>query len=232
MSKKLSVVIPVYNEEKTIVEILERVNAVNLTEFGMTKEIIVIDDGSKDSTLKILKKRKKLYTKLISKKNGGKGSAVRIGINVAKGDFIIIQDSDMEYNPRDYGKLIRPLIVGEADAVYGNRFINKNNNWAIPHHYIGNKGLSLLTSVLYLKYIGDMETCYKCMKSEIIKSINLKENDFRIEPEITAKLIKKGCKIVEVPISYNPRTFEEGKKINWVDGLKAFVTIIKYRFVN
>ncbi|MCK5321656.1 MAG: glycosyltransferase family 2 protein [Candidatus Aenigmarchaeota archaeon] len=232
MRTVLSVIVPAYNEEETIVEILEKVNAVNISGLGVKKEIIVVDDGSSDSTNKILKKRKDLYTKLVRKKNGGKGSAIRRGIKEINGDFFIIQDSDLEYDPEEYSKLLKPLIAGKADAVYGNRFKKASNKWKIPHHYFGNKILSLIISVLYFRNIGDMETCYKCVNSDVIKSIKLRENGFRIEPEITAKLIKKGCRIMEVPINYSPRSFEEGKKINWRDGIKAFFAIVKYRFTD
>ncbi|MFC1648307.1 glycosyltransferase family 2 protein [Nanoarchaeota archaeon] len=226
---KLSIVVPAYNEEATILKLLKKVNAVKLR--GITKEIIVVDDGSKDKTRELLKNNKKLYNKLILKKNGGKGSAVRRGMKEATGDFLIIQDADLEYNPEDYKLMLEPIIKGEVKVTYGSRFfLTDNHKYFLPLHYFGNKFLSLISSVLFFRYISDMETCYKCMAKEVYKSLKLTENDFRIEPEITAKIIKAGYAIKEVTIHYNPRDFSEGKKISWKDGVKAAIALVKYRF--
>ena len=229
---KLSIIVPTYNEERTILKILKRIRSVNLSKYGIKKEIIIVNDGSKDNTVELLKKNKALYTKLITKPNGGKGSAIRKGFENATGDLILIQDADLEYNPGDYSRLIKPILENKTKVVYGCRFkFKQNKNWAIPTHYIGNRVLSLLISILFFRKIIDMETCYKCFTKEVLSKLDLRENDFRIEPEITTQIIKNGFEILEVPIHYNPRKFEEGKKINWKDGIKALFALIKYRFI-
>lgn len=229
---KLSIIIPVYNEENTILKILHKINCVNLS--NTKKEIIVIDDGSNDNTPEILKKNRKLFNILVRTLNKGKGHAVRTGFSKATGDIIIIQDADLEYDPNDYPKLLKPILKGKTKVVYGSRFLKtmsaSKQRRIIFSYYIGNKFLSLLTSILFFHKITDMETCYKCFTKEVLKKIELKENDFRIEPEITTQIIKKGFKILEVPIKYNARKSNEGKKINWVDGGKAIFAILKYRF--
>ncbi len=234
MNKKVSIVIPVYNEEKTIKKLLAKVNSVDLSSLGIKKEIIVVNDGSKDNTLTILKKNKKLYTKLISKPNGGKGSALRIGFEAANGDIILMQDADLEYNPNDYVTLLLPILQGKTEVVYGSRFksteITSPQRWALPTHYLGNKLLSLITSIFFFKYITDMETGYKCFTQNVLKKIKLTENDFTIEPEITTQILKQGFDILEVPIHYYARGFEEGKKITWKHGITAVLCIIKQRF--
>jgi len=227
---KLSIIIPVYNEEKTIMQLLNKVNSVNLNKLRLKKEIIVVNDGSTDSTKNILIENKAKYSKLINKKNQGKGSAIRLGFKKISGDLIIIQDADLEYNPNEYSKLLEPILEGKTSVVYGSRFNKKNKTWAIPTHYIGNRFLSFVLNVLFLRNISDMETCYKCFTKKILSRLRLRENDFRIEPEITTQIIKKGFKLIEIPITYHSRGYDKGKKINWVDGIKALFAIVKYRF--
>lgn len=227
---KLSIIIPIYNEENTLKKILNKIENVNI---GIDKEIIIVDDFSTDGTRKILKTLEKKYKIIYHDYNKGKGAALRTGFSHATGDLIIIQDADLEYNPNDYPNLIKPILDGEIKVVYGNRFPKLNlSKGFILSHLLGNKILSIVTSLLYLQRINDMETCYKVFNKEVIKDINLKANRFDIEPEITAKILKKGYKIKEIPISFNPRSFKEGKKITWKDGLIALWCLVKYRFIN
>ena len=225
---KLSILIPAYNEEKTIKDVIDSVKKVNLGK--IKKEIVVVDDGSKDNTAKILKKIRGINL-VIQKKNSGKGFAIRTAIKHAIGDVIVIQDADVEYNPEDYKDMIKPLIEKRAEIVYGCRFSKKPK-----HRYklflFGNKFLSLLASILYGSRVEDIETCYKMMPRKIIENLNLKSNHFEIEPEITAKILKKKYKILEVPISYKSRSFKEGKKITWKDGLIAIWILVKYRLID
>ncbi len=225
---KLSIIIPTYNERKTILEILNRINKVKLNK--IEKEIIIVDDFSTDGTRDILKKTKdcKIF---FHEKNKGKGSAIRTGLKHSTGGIILIQDADLEYNPNDYPKLIGPILNKKSKVVYGSRF-SKKHKAKYKVYYLGNIILSLITRVLYLRKITDMETCYKVFRKDVIKSIRLKAKRFDFEPEITAKLIKKGYKIIEVPIGYKCRDFKEGKKITWKDGLKAAFYLLKYRFVD
>ena len=227
---KLSIIMPVYNEEKTIREILAKINAVQLS---IDKEIIIVDDFSTDSTREILRKIKDRNVKILyHKKNGGKGSAIRTGLQYITGDIIIIQDADLEYNPEEYSRLLQPILDGKTEVVYGSRYKGKITGPNLLSHLYGNKILTLITRILYLQNISDMETCYKVFKKEVISGINLKARRFDFEPEITAKIIKKGYKINEVPITYRSRLFDEGKKITWKDGIKALYYLIKYRFTN
>ncbi len=231
--KKISIIIPVYNEEKTITKILDVLIKINL---GLKKELIIVDDGSKDNSKKnienYIKKHKKISNivfRFLSKKNGGKGSAIKEGFSLVTGDIITIQDADLEYNPQDYKKLIRPILEGKEKVVYGSRFLRKHKpRYRI--YFLGNKFLTFLTKMLYNARITDMETCYKVFRKDIIKNISIKANKFDIEPEITAKVLKLGIKIKEIPIDYNPRSIEEGKKINWKDGLIAIWTLIYWKF--
>ena len=236
---KLSILIPAYNEEKSIQELLATVKNVNLGD--IEKEIIVIDDGSKDGTKEILRNTPNI--KFIEhKKNMGKGGAIKTGIKHATGDIIIVQDADLEYNPHEIGSVIKPIIEKRAKVVYGSRFLSRKqlnrNRLFMKHHksylfaYLGGRMITHITNLLFLSHLTDEPTCYKCFRSDIIKNIRIKNNGFEWEPEVTAKILKKGIKIIEVPISYNPRTIEEGKKINWKDGFKAIWTLIKYRVVN
>ena len=231
--KKISIIIPAYNEENTILEVLERVSEVNL---GLIKEIVIVDDGSIDNSVKVTRKfirqkrrNNKSIFKLITKKNGGKGSAIKKGLEVATGEIITIQDADLEYDPHDYTSLIKPILNNQAKVVFGSRFLIKHKP-KYKLYFFGNKFLSFLTKMLYGSIITDMETCYKVFSRRLISSLRLNANGFDIEPEITAKLLKKGIKIKEVPISYYPRSKLAGKKINWKDGIKAIWTLFYWRF--
>lgn len=236
---KLSILIPVYNEEKTVSVVLDSLN--NLKLKNIDKEIIVIDDGSKDKTPDILKKSKKKYPNIIiftHEKNKGKGGAIQTGLKRATGDIILIQDADLEYNPKDIPMLIKPIIDKKAKVVYGTRLRNApvffgDNKTPLLLHFLGNKFLSLVTTLLYGSVITDMETGYKVFTKKALGGINLKSRSFDMEPEITAKILKKGIRILELDIDTNPRSYEEGKKIRPVkDGSIALWTLIKYRFIN
>ena len=228
---KLSVIIPAYNEEKTIKKTIDKVKNTKLR--NISKEIIVVDDCSNDGTRKILENIGDKSLKIIyHKKNMGKGSAILRGLKDAAGDIILIQDADLEYDPKEYKRLLKPIIENKSKVVYGSRFnsIRKNLKKMYKLHYIGNLFLTFMTNLLYGVKITDMETGYKVFTRDVIKNMTLKANRFDFEPEITAKIIKRGYKIYEVPISFKGRKFDEGKKITWVDGVKAAYYLIKYRF--
>ena len=230
---KLSIIIPVYNEEKNILEVLKNVKKVNLG--NITKEIIIIDDFSTDSTRKVLSKLKDKNTKIFfHQKNQGKGAAIRMGLKHITGDIIIIQDADLEYDPAEYPKLLKPIIENKTKVVYGSRLesIKQNLKNMYKLHYFGNMFLTIMTNILYGARITDMETCYKVMRKEVIENIRLRARRFDFEPEITAKILKRGYKIIEIPIGFVGRTFNEGKKITWRDGIKALYYLVKYRFVD
>ncbi len=228
---KVSIIIPVYNEKETLKELLSKVEQASFA--GLEKEIIMVDDCSSDGTTEILKELSSSYKVFFHEKNQGKGAAIRTAVKEATGDFVVIQDADLEYTPDDYDKLLPLLINNEADVVYGSRFKNADNSENfILKNKIANMFLTLLTNILYGASITDMETCYKAFKREFIQAINIKSNRFDFEPEITAKVLKKKAKLVEVPISYSGRGHEEGKKINWKDGIQAILSIIKYRFID
>lgn len=237
---KLSIIVPVYNEEKTVIKLLDRLKKENIP--NTKKEIIVVDDGSSDNTLKLLEnyvKKNKDIKLLRHKKNSGKGQAVRTGINKATGEYILIQDADLEYHPKFIKSLLKPIYEKEAKVVYGTRIKRAPNlngeekTFQFLLHYLGNRSLSFITSVLYGQWITDMETCYKLFPKKAMNDIKLNARGFELEPEITAKLLKKGYKINEVPIKASPRGYDEGKKINTVkDGTKALWSLIKYRIVN
>lgn len=225
----LSVIIPVYNEKNTIREIIDIVKAV-----GISKEIIVIDDGSTDGTRQILEEIKYPEVKVVlHDKNYGKGRAVRTGIEAATGSIIIVQDADLEYDPKDYHALIEPILSGKAEVVYGSRWLkHKLNNkpWPFNLFRFGRWFLTTLTNLLYGTKLTDEPCCYKVFKREVIKNIPLTCKRFEFCPEITAKVSRRGYKIYEVPVSYYPRSFKEGKKIKYSDGLEALATLLKYRF--
>lgn len=224
---KLSIIIPVYNEEKFIQDIIEKVKNSNTGK--IKKEIIIVDDCSSDNTRKILKKKinKKVDKIIYHEHNQGKGAALRTGIKEATGDVVIIQDADFEYDPNDYLKVVTPIFENKAEVVYGSRFLNKKFK-GYKKNIIANKFLTFLSNLFSHQKITDMETCYKAFKREVIQSITIEENRFGFEPEITAKIANKKIKIHEVEISYNPRSHEDGKKINYKDGLRAIYCIIKY----
>ncbi len=224
---KLSVVIPCYNEEKTVEELIALVEKVD----GIDKEIVIVDDGSVDETPKILTRFSKDRPDLVivlNPKNHGKGATVREGYKHTTGDYVIVQDADLEYDPQDYKKLVAQVKNG-AQVVYGSRF-SGNYKDMTNLHYFGNRFLTILTNLLYGTHLTDMETCYKLLPGDFARSLNLKSNRFDFEPEITSKILKSGMKIVEVPISYKGRTWKEGKKITWRDGLHAVKTLVKFRF--
>lgn len=227
--QKLSIVIAIYNEEKTLEEILKQIEAVNLQK--LTKEIVLVDDGSTDKTRDILKKLENKYRVIYHEKNRGKGAAIRTGFSHATGDFIIIQDADLEYDPSEYPRLLKPLIDGKADVVYGSRFIGSDSHRVLYFwHNLGNKFLTMLSNIFTDLNLTDMETCYKAFTKEAINKIlpHLTSERFGIEPEITAQVSKNQLRIYEVGISYSGRTYGEGKKINWKDGLAAIWHIIKF----
>jgi len=225
--RKLSIIMPVYNERDTVVEVIRAVMEAPLT---LEKELIVVDDGSTDGTREVLERVEDPAVKVVyQEQNQGKGAAIRRGLREVTGDIVIIQDADMEYDPRDYQKLVDPIVSGEAEVVYGSRQLGKNT-FSYRRYYLGGLFLSWLTNLLYGSSITDEPTCYKVFRKDVLDSINLKCKRFEFCPEVTAKVLKKGIKIVERPISYRPRSIEEGKKIRWKDGLEAIVTLLKYRF--
>jgi glycosyltransferase involved in cell wall biosynthesis len=228
---KLSIIMPVYNERDTLREILRQVREVELP--GVEKEILVVDDGSADGSRDILAEEAKAgdLRAFFHDRNRGKGAAVRTAIEEASGDLILIQDADLEYDPRDYPTLIRPIVEGRVTVVYGSRFLGPRKAMLF-WHMLGNKLLTLTTNILYNTILSDMETCYKCFRADVIKEIPLRSRRFELEPEITAKVLKRGHRIFEVPISYYGREYHEGKKIGWKDAPIAFWTLIKYRFVD
>ncbi len=225
----LSVIIPVYNEVQNIEKILKRVKATNLV-----WEIVVVDVCSKDGTRDVLKNLdgKDDLRVILHEKNQGKGAAVRTGLQAARGDILLIQDADLEYSPQDYPTLLKPLEDGIADVVYGSRFLGGPRRVAMFWHMIANHLLTFLTNILYDTILSDMETGYKVFRREVIEGIKIRSNRFNFEPEITAKVLKRHYRIYEVPISFNPRDYSEGKKIKFHDAFDAVWTLLKYRFVD
>jgi glycosyltransferase involved in cell wall biosynthesis len=226
---KLSIVIPVYNEEATLAEIIKRVQAT-----PYNKELIIVDDASKDRSREILQQLAQDYENIrlfFHDRNQGKGAALRTGFGQVTGDVVLIQDADLEYNPIDYPELLKPIERGVADVVYGSRLVG-----AAPHrvlffwHYVGNMMVTTLSNMFTNLNLTDMETCYKVFKAEIIKDIKIKSDRFGVEPELTAKIARQRCRIYEVPISYDGRDYSEGKKITWKDGIAAIYYIIRFRF--
>ena len=220
---------PVYNEVDTVSAILEQVRAVPIE-----KEIIIVDDGSTDGTRDILRQEMEREDTrvLFHPENQGKGAAVRTGIAEAIGDIILIQDADLEYDPRDYPALLAPIEEGRAKVVYGSRFLGGPRKAMLFWHAVGNKLLTFVTNILYDSILSDMETCYKVFVADLLKSLPLRARRFELEPELTAKVLKRGHRIYEVPISYTGREFDEGKKVTWRDGFIALWTLVKYRFVD
>ena len=230
---KISIIVPVFNEEKTIIQILKNIKKIESKIHG-DFEIIVINDGSTDNTINLLNENKNIYEKLINiNKNQGKGNAINEGFRNSTGDIIIIQDADLEYNPEDYEKLLIPFFKYDADVVYGSRFRSSNINRVLFFwHSIANKFITLCSNLFSDLNLTDVETGYKVFKKKIIKSINIEEKRFGFEPEITAKIAKKNCRIYEVGISYYGRTYKEGKKIGWKDGIRAIWCIFKYNILS
>ena len=223
----LSVVVPVYNERTTVVEILRRMRQVDLP---VDLEIVVVDDGSNDGTEKVLGALEDSTVRVIHHtSNRGKGAAIRTGLEHARGDLLLIQDADLEYDPDDWPRLLAPVLKGKAQVVYGSRFTGERRNLMF-WHWVGNRFLSLVTNILYNTTLSDMETCYKLFDRRVLDGITIKSDRFEFEPEITAKVLRRGYRIYEVPISYSGRDFDEGKKITWTDGFGALATLVRYRF--
>jgi glycosyltransferase involved in cell wall biosynthesis len=222
----LSVVMPVYNERTTIDAIIRRVLAVPLR-----TQLIVVDDGSTDGTRDMLKvlAAELGFTLALQPANAGKGAALRRGFEEVKGDLVVIQDADLEYSPEEFPDLISLICQGRADVVYGSRFLGRHRVFLFTH-YVGNRLLTLLTNVLYNTMLTDMETCYKVMRTDVLRSFRLQSNGFGIEPELTAKIFKRGYRVYEVPITYDGRSYDEGKKITWRDGIVALWVLLRYRF--
>jgi len=225
----LSVIIPVYNEVQNINTIIKRVQDTKLA-----TEIVIVDDGSKDGTREVLQKmdgKKKVHV-ILHEKNQGKGAAVVTGMKAAQGDILLIQDADLEYDPRDYPTLLKPIQEGVADVVYGSRFLGGPHRVTMFWHQVANKLLTLMTNILYDSILTDMETGYKVFRRKVIEGMTIKAKSFNFEPEFTAKILKRKHRIYEVPISFNPRDYTEGKKIKLHDAFEAVWTLIKYRFMN
>ena len=229
--KKLSIVIPVFNEEKTILKVIKRVKSVRLGE--IKKEIVVVNDGSTDGTKNKLKTLDRSVKVINKTKNQGKGAAIRDALKQTTGDYIVIQDADLEYNPKEYSLLLKPVLENEADVVFGSRFITTQQRRVLYFwHSVGNSFLTLLTNMLTNINLSDMETCYKLFSRDIAKNLNIKENRFGFEPEFAIKVAKMNCKIFEVGISYSGRNYKEGKKINGKDGVWCLWCIMRYSFFN
>lgn len=225
----LSVLIPVYNEKNTIREIVDRVKAT-----GLVYEIVIVDDGSTDGTRDILQELEQdpMIRVILHEKNAGKGAALRTGLNAATGEVLLIQDADLEYNPEEYPKLLKPIEDGMADVVYGSRFLGAPHRAILFWNMVANKILTAMTNILYNTILSDMETGYKVFKREVVSDMKLRANRFDFEPEFTAKILKKGVRVFDVPIAFNPREYSEGKKIGISDAFEAVWALLKYRFVD
>lgn len=229
----LSIIIPLYNEEKTIRVVLEKVEEIFKTA-SFKYEVIIVDDGSKDNSVSIVEETIKglgeSYKLYRAERNQGKGAAIRLGLRYVKGEYVVIQDADLEYDPRDILTMIDYMQTHKLSVLYGSRVLNKQNHCQSKIFYLGGRLVTLATNILYLQNLTDEPTCYKIFKTDIIRKMELKCNGFEFCPEVTAKISKMGYKIREVPISYYPRTIEEGKKISWLDGVEAIWTLLRYRF--
>jgi glycosyltransferase involved in cell wall biosynthesis len=227
--RKLSVIVPVFNERNTVAEVIRRMRTVQLP---LDREILIVDDGSDDGTRHVLSQVGDSTVRvLLHDRNRGKGAAIRTALGHVRGDLVLIQDADLEYDPEDWPKLLAPAMKGRATVVYGSRFTGERRNMLILH-WIGNRFLSLITNLLYNSTLSDMETCYKLFDRRVLDGITLHAERFEFEPEVTAKVLRQGIRIYEVPISYTGRELYEGKKITWRDGFSALRTLIKYRFVD
>jgi glycosyltransferase involved in cell wall biosynthesis len=227
--RKLSVIVPVYNERNTVAEIVRRMRAVELP---VEREIVIVDDGSDDGTRDVLAQVADSTVRVVlHPHNRGKGAAIRTGLAQVTGDLVLIQDADLEYDPDDWRKLLEPVLKRGVPVVYGSRFTGERRNMLFLH-WVGNRFLALVTNVLYNTTLSDMETCYKLFDRQLLDGIHLRANRFDFEPEVTAKILRRGIRIYEVPISYSGREFDEGKKITWRDGIDALKTLVKYRFVD
>jgi glycosyltransferase involved in cell wall biosynthesis len=225
--RTMSVIVPVYNERTTVAEIIRRVRAVDLP---LVVDVVVVDDGSSDGTDKVLAAIEDSTVRVISHEvNSGKGAAIRTGLVQARGDLIVVQDADLEYDPDDWPHLLDPILRRKSFVVYGSRFTGERKNM-LPLHWIGNRFLSLVTNLLYSSTLSDMETCYKLFDRRVLEGINLISDRFDFEPEITAKVLRRGFRIYEVPISYAGREADEGKKITWRDGFGAMRALVRFRF--
>jgi glycosyltransferase involved in cell wall biosynthesis len=226
--RKLSVIVPVFNERNTIVEVMRRMRAVDLP---IDREFVVVDDGSSDGTQQVLAQLGDSTVKIVRHgANRGKGAAIRTALEHVTGDLVLIQDADLEYDPEDWPKLLAPVFAGKATVVYGSRFTGERRNM-LYLHWVGNRVLSFVTDILYNTTLSDMETCYKLFDRRIIDGVTIKSDRFDFEPEITAKVLRKRIRIYEVPISYTGREFDEGKKITWRDGFAALYALVKFRIV-
>ena len=227
--RTLSVIVPVFNERSTVAEIVRRMRSVELP---IEREIVVVDDGSDDGTGAVLTQLRDSTVRVIAHpQNRGKGAAIRTGLESATGDLVLVQDADLEYDPEDWPRLLAPVLKGRARVVYGSRFTGERRNMLFLH-WVGNRFLSLVTNVLYNSTLSDMETCYKLFDRRVLDGIRLHADRFDFEPEFTAKVLRRGIRIYEVPISYAGRELSEGKKITWQDGFTALWTLVKYRFVD
>lgn len=223
--QKLSIIIPAYNEIKTLEEILKKINTVKIK---IDKEIIIVDDFSTDGTIELVKKLSEKYKTIFHDKNKGKGAAIKSALQLVTGDYVIIQDADLEYDPNEYINLIEEIKKGKYQIVYGSRNLKKNVRFKKTYYY-GGKLITFITNILYNSKLTDVNTCYKLFKTDILKSLNIEQERFSFCEEVTAKSLKRGYKIKEIPINYYPRNFDEGKKIRIIDGIKSILTLLKYR---